>query len=62
MILGVGPVARYDGLVSLEQAWTRTEVGRLTAGLPVIELARRFPFRFSLVLGPARRAGAREAG
>lgn len=59
--LGLGPVARYDGLVSLAQAWTLAEVGQLAADLPVVELERRFPFRFSLVLAPAPRASAREA-
>lgn len=57
-ILGMGRVARYDGVVSLAQAWTLAEVRRLTAELPVAELERRFPFRFSLVLAPAPRAGA----
>ena len=59
VLLGMGPVALYDGLVSLEQAWSLAEVGRLAADLPVVELERRFPFRFSLVLEPALRAGAR---
>lgn len=57
-ILRMGPVARYDGVVSLAQAWTLDEVRRLTAELPVAELERRFPFRFSLVFPPAPRAGA----
>ncbi len=61
-LLGMGPVARYDGLISLEQAWSLPEVGRLAADLPVLELRRRFPFRFSLVLEPALPGGAREAG
>lgn len=52
-LLRMGPVARYDGLVSLAQAWTRTEVERLASGLVVVESRRRFPFRFSLVLKPA---------
>jgi len=54
-VLRMGPVARYDGLVSLEQAWTRTEVEHLTAGLAIVELRRRFPFRFSLVIEPVPR-------
>lgn len=61
-LLGMGPVARYDGLVSLAQAWTPGEVRRLAAGLPVVELRRRFPFRFSLVVRPAARAAARADG
>lgn len=56
-LLGLGPVARYDGLVSLEQAWTAAEVERLAADLRVAELRRRFPFRLSLVLDPAARGG-----
>jgi hypothetical protein len=61
-ILGMGTVARYDGLVSLEQAWSAGEVRRLVDGLPVTELRHRFPFRFSLVVAPAARAAAREDG
>lgn len=60
-LLRMGPVARYDGLVSLEQAWTRAEVEELAAGLAVVELRRRFPFRFSLVVEPAPR-GSRRSG
>ncbi|MFQ5350068.1 MAG: methyltransferase domain-containing protein [Thermoanaerobaculia bacterium] len=51
-LLRIGPVACYDGMVSLEQAWTKAEVERLAAGMPVLELRRRFPFRFSLVVAP----------
>jgi len=58
-LLGMGPVARYDGLVSLEQAWRVTAVERLAAGLPVVELRRRFPFRFSLVVEAAAATTAR---
>ena len=61
-LLGMGPVARHDGLVSLEQAWSAGEVRRLVAGLPVAELRRRFPFRLSLVVAPAAGAAAREGG
>ena len=61
-LLRMGPVATYDGLVSLEQAWSTAEVERLAEGLPVIELVRRFPFRFSLVIGPGRGEGAPGAG
>lgn len=55
-LLRMGPVARYDGLVSLAQAWSKEEIARLANGLPVVELERRFPFRFSLVLEPAAAA------
>lgn len=49
-LLGVGRVALHDGLLSLEQSWTAGEVEELLAGFPVVELRRRFPFRWSLVL------------
>ena len=57
-LLRVGPVARYDGRLSTDQAWCMKDLKALTHGLPVLELRRRFPFRFSLVLennfGPTR--------
>jgi SAM-dependent methyltransferase len=49
-LLGAGPVTRNDGRVSVRRAWTLPEVARLVDGEPVLELRRRFPFRFSLVL------------
>ncbi len=49
--LGVGRVARHDGYLSIVQSWTTAEVAELVAGLPVAELRRRFPFRWSLVVG-----------
>ena len=49
-LLRVGPVARYDGKLSTDQAWCLGEIDQLTRDLPVAELRRRFPFRFSLVL------------
>ena len=61
-LLRMGPVARYDGRLSLAQAWTPDEVSRLAAGLPVVELETRFPFRLSLVLEPAGAADAPERG
>ena len=61
-LLRMGPVATYDGLVSLEQAWTAAEVKGLAGGLPVLELERRFPFRFSLVIGSDPHAAAPEDG
>lgn len=48
--LGVGRVARHDGRLSIVQSWTRAEVAELVSGLPVKELRRRFPFRWSLVI------------
>jgi ubiquinone/menaquinone biosynthesis C-methylase UbiE len=52
--LRIGEVTRHDGRVSFRRSWSLREVRRLVAGLPVLEVRRRFPFRFSLVL----RAGA----
>lgn len=49
-LLGAGPVTRNDGRVSVARAWTIPEVASLLDGEPVLELRRRFPFRFSLVL------------
>ena len=60
--LGMGPVATYDGLVSLAQAWTPAEVARLVEGLPVVEIERRFPFRLSLVIEAAGAAAVPETG
>ena len=55
-LLGVGSVARHDGALSIAQSWTVEEVrqllGRRPGGFEVVELRRRFPFRFSLVLAP----------
>lgn len=48
--LGVGAITRHDGRLSLARAWTLPAVAALVAGQPVVELRRRFPFRFSLVL------------
>jgi SAM-dependent methyltransferase len=50
-LLGVCRVTRHDGALSAERAWTLAAVARLVEGLPVEELRRRFPFRFSLVVG-----------
>jgi SAM-dependent methyltransferase len=59
-LLGGGRVTRNDGRVSVRRAWTLREVAELVRGLPVAELRRRFPFRFSLVLpGPRRPGGGR---
>lgn len=49
-LLRVGRVASYDGRLSTDQAWCLGQVRQLTADLPVAELRRRFPFRFSLIL------------
>jgi SAM-dependent methyltransferase len=49
-LLRAGPITRHDGRVSLQRASTLAEVRQAVAGLPVFELRRRFPFRFSLVM------------
>ncbi len=54
--LRLGPVARHDGRLSVEQAWSLAEVRHLLDGEEVEEVARRWPFRFSLVLAPRRAA------
>ena len=56
---GAGPIARQDGYVSLARAWSLEEVRSAAAGLAdggwtIVELRRRFPFRFSLVLAPEK--------
>jgi len=53
-LLGVGPVTRHDGRVSLARAWRLPDVRRLTADLPVAEISKRHPFRFVLVLDGRR--------
>lgn len=57
-LLGAGPITLHDGRVSMERAWSLEEVQLLTLRMPVIELRKRFPFRFSLVLGGAARRRA----
>jgi SAM-dependent methyltransferase len=52
-LVGACPVTRHDGPASVARAWPLEAVRRLTAGLPVAELRRRFPFRWSLVVGAA---------
>ena len=56
-ILGVAWVARHDGRVSTDTAWSLDQVRGLTGGLGVAELKRRFPFRFSLLVEPGSPAG-----
>jgi SAM-dependent methyltransferase len=54
-LTGAGPITRHDGRLSLAAAWEMDDVRRLVGdGLELVELRRRFPFRFSLV---ARRRG-----
>lgn len=54
-LLGLGQVASHDGCISTNQAWSLGEVIELTDGFDLIELRRRFPFRYSVVLGAAPR-------
>ena len=49
-ILNLGPVARYDGKVSVDQAWRIADVRQLVGPGNIAELSARFPVRFSLVL------------
>ncbi len=63
-LVGGCPVTRHDGPASVARAWPLEAVRRLTAGMPVEELRKRFPFRWSLVLfssspGPGPPAPAR---
>jgi len=66
-LTGAGFVTRHDGRVSLARCWPLSRVRALVADLPVDELRRRFPFRFSLVLpglspsAPPSPAGSRSA-
>ena len=48
--LGVGYVAKHDGLVSLARAWSLDEVREWLGKTSRYELRRRFPVRFTLVL------------
>jgi SAM-dependent methyltransferase len=50
-LLRIGYITRHDGRVSFGRAWKMEDVRRLFADQPVSELRRRFPFRFSVVLG-----------
>ena len=51
-LTGAGFITRHDGRVSLARCWRFRDVAALVSRLPVRELKRRFPFRFSLVVGP----------
>lgn len=62
-LLGVCRITRHDGALSADRGWPLPEVRRFAAVLPVDELRRRFPFRFSLVVrggdqAPGRRRPA----
>jgi SAM-dependent methyltransferase len=49
-LLDLGEVAYEDGVVSAERSSSLEEVAAVVAGFPVVELRRRFPFRWALVL------------
>lgn len=51
-LLRLGPVAAYDGRVSLDQSWTEREVRRTVPAQAIVELRRRWPFRWTLELRP----------
>jgi SAM-dependent methyltransferase len=52
-LLGLGPVARYDGRLSLAQSWSLADVRRAAPATAVRSLRRRWPFRWALELAPA---------
>lgn len=47
-VLRVGPIATFDGVVSVRQAWSLEEVRAMVAARPAAVIRRRFPYRFSL--------------
>jgi len=52
-LLALGEVAYHDGVVSAERSYSFDDLAAVVAGFPVVELRRRFPFRWALVLrGP----------
>jgi hypothetical protein len=50
-LLGIGRIAREDGLVSIARGWS-VERWRSFLGAPPAELRRRFPSRIAIVLRP----------
>ena len=49
-LAGAGRVAYVDGVLSAAAAWSLDDLRHLVAGWPLVELKKRFPFRFSLIL------------
>lgn len=49
-LIGVGRVAFYDGKLSVARAWRPEDAAALAAEHRPLEVRRRFPFRFALVL------------
>jgi ubiquinone/menaquinone biosynthesis C-methylase UbiE len=53
-LIGASEVTQHDGRVSFERSWSLEDVARLTEDQPVLELKRRLPFRWSLVVDARR--------
>jgi SAM-dependent methyltransferase len=51
-LLRLGPVARYDGRLSLAQSWTLGDVRRAAPAAATRSLRRCWPFRWALELAP----------
>jgi hypothetical protein len=51
-LLGIGRIAREDGLVSIARGWS-VEQWRSFLGTAPAELRRRFPSRVAIVLRPS---------
>jgi SAM-dependent methyltransferase len=49
-LLRLSPIAYHDGVLSVRRSYGLAAVRAVTAGLPVRELRRRFPLRWSLVV------------
>jgi SAM-dependent methyltransferase len=49
-LLGLGPTAFHDGIVSVARSYDLASVAEAMSGLPVVELRRRFPYRWSMVV------------
>jgi SAM-dependent methyltransferase len=49
-LLRLGPTAYHDGVVSMARSYDLGSVAEVVAGLPVLELRRRFLYRWSLVV------------
>ena len=49
-LLRLGETAYHDGVVSMARSYGLASVREVVAGLPVLALRRRFPYRWSLVV------------
>jgi ubiquinone/menaquinone biosynthesis C-methylase UbiE len=61
-LLGFGRVAYVDGCTSLRRAWKIGAVRKLTHNLPITELKRRMPFRWTLTVDAASSSPAAGSG